>query len=68
MGNKNNNRTFWNLAAKLYHGENSPFNRKPDAQRYGLISAPLTKEMRVWVITTGNGLVAVNTATQIQYV
>lgn len=68
MKKKQDNKNFWNRYAKLYDFEIDRFNRSAYSEMYRLMSAALTKEMRVLEIATGTGLIAINIADSVQSV
>lgn len=68
MKKKQDNKNFWNRYAKLYDFEIHKFNSSAYSEMYRLMSAVLTKEMRVLEIATGTGLIALNIADSVQSV
>lgn len=68
MKKKQDNKNFWNRYAKLYDFEIDRFNRSAYSEMYRLMSAALTKEMRVLEIATGTGLIGINIADSVQSV
>lgn len=68
MKKKQDNKNFWNRYAKLYDFEIHRFNRSAYSEMYRLMSAALTREMKVLEIATGTGLIAINIADSVQSV
>lgn len=68
MKKKRDNKNFWNRYAKIYDIEIHRFNSSAYSEMYRLMSAVLTKEMRVLEIATGTGLIAINIAESVQSV
>lgn len=68
MESKRDSKPFWNRYAKFYDWEISSFNRSAYAEMYRLISATLSKDMRVLEIATGTGLIALHIADAVQSV
>ncbi|PWJ50414.1 class I SAM-dependent methyltransferase [Faecalicatena contorta] len=68
MKKKQDNKNFWNRYAKLYDFEIHRFNRSAYSEMYRLMSAVLTREMKVLEIATGTGLIAINIADSVQSV
>ena len=68
MKKKQDNKNFWNRYAKLYDFEIHKFSSSAYSEIYRLMSAVLTKEMRVLEIATGTGLMALNIADSVQSV
>ncbi len=62
MKNEQKNQRFWNRYAKIYDVEINALNKNGYSELYRLISARLTKDMRVLEIATGTGLVALQVA------
>lgn len=65
---KNDNKNFWNRYAKSYDFEINKFSSSAYSEMYRLMSAVLTKEMKVLEIATGTGLIAINIADFVQSV
>ncbi len=68
MKKKKDNKKFWNRYAKLYDYEIHKFSSSAYSEIYRLMSAVLTKEMRVLEIATGTGLMALHIADSVQSV
>lgn len=62
MKKETNNKGFWNRYAKFYDSEVLRFSAPAYTEMYRLMSAVLSKDMRVLEIATGTGLIAVNIA------
>ena len=60
--NEKNNKSFWNLYAKIYDFEIKLFNGAAYREMYRRMAQVLTKEMNVLEVATGTGLIAANIA------
>ena len=68
MKGEGDNRGFWNRYARLYDFEIDRFNRQAYEEMYRLMSASLSKKMRVLEIATGTGLIAIHVAPSVGFV
>ncbi|MCL2360167.1 MAG: class I SAM-dependent methyltransferase [Nitrososphaerota archaeon] len=62
MGERSDNKSFWNRYARLYDFEIRRFNAKAYLEMYRLMSSSLLPVMDVLEVATGTGLVAINIA------
>ena len=62
MGEKHNNKGFWDHYAGLYDFEINRFSGKAYEKMYRLMADVLTSDMDILEIATGTGLIALNIA------
>ncbi|MDR2939435.1 MAG: class I SAM-dependent methyltransferase [Clostridiales bacterium] len=68
MGEKHNNKGFWNRYAKLYDFEINRFSGKSYKQMYRMMANSLSPDMEVLEVATGTGLIAINIASYVRRV
>lgn len=68
MGEKQDNKSFWNRYAKLYDFEIKRSSGKAYKEMYHLMSQSLLPDMDVLEVATGTGLIAINIATHVHTV
>ena len=68
MGNRRDNKKFWNRYAKLYDFEISRFSSKAYSVMYQNMSSSLSPDMNVLEIATGTGLVSINIASSVRHI
>ena len=68
MGNKRDNKWFWNRYAKIYDIEINRFNRKAYAEMYQNMANTLSPDMDVLEIATGTGLISINIASHVRHI
>jgi len=68
MGEKCDNKGFWNHYAKLYDFEINRFSGKAYSEMYRLIANSLLPDMDVLEIATGTGLISINIAAYVRHV
>lgn len=68
MGERHNNKGFWNRYAKFYDFEIKRFNHRAYLEMYQLMSSSLLPAMDVLEVATGTGLIAINIASGVRSV
>ena len=68
MGNKRDNKWFWNRYAKLYDFEINRFNSQAYSVMYQNMSSSLSHDMYVLEIATGTGLISINIASSVRHI
>ena len=68
MGEKYNNKGFWDHYAGLYDFEINRFSGKAYAEMYRLMADALTSDMDILEVATGTGLIAVNIAAHVNHI
>jgi ubiquinone/menaquinone biosynthesis C-methylase UbiE len=68
MGEKHNNKGFWDYYAGLYDFEINRFSGKAYSVMYRLMAEALTSDMDILEVATGTGLIAVNIAAHVSHI
>ena len=68
MGNKRNNKGFWNRYAKLYDFEINRFSSKAYSVMYHNMASSLSPDMEVLELATGTGLISINIASSVRHI